>query len=144
MADVLEGGCLCGAIRYRIATGPETGLDPAALPGTYCHCSMCRKATGGGYAALVAIPRDAIAWTSSPSIFRSSPIAHRGFCRSCGSPLFYEADAEDHVAITVGSLDDPSGFRPDHHYGIESRLAWADCGPGLPGHETEERFEGQP
>jgi hypothetical protein len=137
----LEGGCLCGAVRYRIDAGLETGIDPKALVGTFCHCSMCRKATGGGFAALVSIPRDALHWTrSAPDLFRSSPLASRGFCKMCGSPLFYDGDAEDHLAVTVGSLDDPSVFKADHHYGIESRLAWVDCGAGLPGRETEERF----
>ena len=142
---VLSGGCLCGSVRYEIATGPETSLNPAALPGTYCHCSMCRKATGGGFAALVAIPRNALTWTGSrPTVLRSSPVATRGFCSACGSPLYYDGETEDHLAITVGSLDDPSGFKPDHHYGVESRLAWVDCGLDLPGRETSERFQGQP
>jgi hypothetical protein len=141
----LHGGCLCGAVRYEIATGPQAGVDPAALLGTYCHCSMCRKATGGGYATLLSIPREAVRWTKgSPTLYRSSPIATRGFCRQCGSPLFYDGEAEKQLSLTAGSLDDPSGIKPDHHYGIESRLPWADCGPDLPGRETEERFEGQP
>jgi len=141
----LHGGCLWGAVRYEIATGPQAGVDPAALLGTYCHCSMCRKATGGGYATLLSIPREAVRWTKgSPTLYRSSPIATRGFCRQCGSPLFYDGEAEKQLSLTAGSLDDPSGVKPDHHYGIESRLPWADCGPGLPGRETEERFDGQP
>ena len=139
MTTTLQGGCLCKAIRYRIT------MASAELPGTYCHCSMCRKATGGGYAAFVSVPRDALDWThGTVKVFRSSPVASRGFCADCGSPLFYEADGEDHVALTVGSLDDASGFRPDHHYGVESRLPWVDCGPNLPGHETTEKFDGQP
>jgi hypothetical protein len=143
--DVLAGGCLCGAVRYEIATGPETGVDPAALLATYCHCSMCRKASGGPFATFLSIPREAVRWVhGSPTIYRSSPIATRGFCCACGSPLFYGADAEENLAVTAGSLDDPSGVKPDHHYGIESRLPWADCGLSLPGRETEERFEGQP
>jgi hypothetical protein len=142
---ILQGGCLCGAVRYRIRADPETGLDPASLPATYCHCSMCRKATGGGFATLLAIPRDAVAWTGEPpATYRSSPVATRGFCSRCGSPLFYDGDSEVTLAITVGSLDDASVVRPDHHYGIESRLPWVDCGRDLPGRETTERFEGQP
>jgi hypothetical protein len=144
-AGTLQGGCLCGAVRYEIVTGPETGVDPAALPGTYCHCSMCRKATGGGYAALFSVAREALHWThGSPTLYRSSPIATRGFCRECGSPLFYDGDAEKQLAVTAGSLDYPAGFKPAHHYGVESRLPWADCGRDLPGRETQERFEGQP
>jgi hypothetical protein len=145
VAVSLEGGCLCGAVRYKIMTGDETGLNASALDGSYCHCSMCRKATGGGYAMLFDVPRSAMTWTrGAPAIYRSSPIATRGFCAACGSPLYVETDAEPVRSMTVGTLDDPSVFRPDHHYGIESRLPWADCGLDLPGRETEERFSGQP
>jgi hypothetical protein len=141
----IHGGCLCRAVRYEISVGSGTGIDPAALAGTYCHCSMCRKATGGGYATLFSVPRDAVRWTQEPpAIYRSSPLATRGFCRQCGSPLFYDGDAEKQLSLTVGSLDDAAAVKPDHHYGIESRLPWADCGRDLPGRETEERFEGQP
>ncbi len=142
---IVQGGCLCGAVRYAIDTGGASGLDAGALAATYCHCSMCRKATGGGYATLLGIPRDALRWTrGAPQQYRSSPVATRGFCATCGSPLYDDGDAEDHLAVTVGSLDDASAVRPDHHYGIDSRLPWSDCGPDLPGHETTERFEGQP
>jgi hypothetical protein len=145
MARNLQGGCLCGAVRYEIATGGDTGVSPSHLAGTYCHCSMCRKATGGGYAMLFSVPRSAMSWTGgAPTIYRSSPVATRGFCAACGSPLFYDGDAEPMLSMTAGSLDDPSVFKPDHHYGVESRLPWADCGCDLPGKETEERFEGQP
>jgi hypothetical protein len=143
--DHLLGGCLCGAVRYEIATGESTNVDASSLAGTYCHCSMCRKATGGGYAMLFHVPRDTITWTKGePKVYRSSPVATRGFCNECGSPLYYDGDAEPTRSMTVGSLDNPSIFKPDHHYGIESRLPWADCGRDLPGKETEEQFEGQP
>ena len=142
MTEGLKGGCLCGAVRYEVTTG-DGGVDPSDLRGTYCHCSMCRKATGGGYAMLFGVPRRAMTWTKgSPTIYRSSPVAKRGFCQACGSPLFYGGDMEAERSMTAGSLDDPSIFKPDHHYGVESRLPWADCGRDLPGKETEERVEG--
>jgi hypothetical protein len=145
MTNTVTGGCLCGAVRYAIEARPGSGVDATSLPAAYCHCSMCRKATGGPYACLLSIPRGAIAWTgASPTVYRSSPLASRGFCGRCGSPLFYDGDGEVDLSVTVGSLDNPAAVRPDHHYGIESRLAWVDAGPGLPGRETEERFEGQP
>jgi len=43
--------------------------------------------------------------------------------------LFYDGDLGKNLSLAVGSLDDQSGVKPDHHYGIESRLPWADCGP---------------
>jgi len=134
-----EGGCLCGEVRYRIDTDDET------LACTFCHCSMCRKAMGSPFASLAAVRRDAIAWTrGAPTLYRSSPIATRAFCDRCGTPLYYDGDQEDHLAITVGSLDDPAHVVPDHHYGAESRLPWVDIHPELPAHATTETFEGQP
>ena len=145
MKSVITGGCLCGAVRYSIAAGPDSGIDPSLLAATYCHCSMCRKATGGTHAALLAIPRHLVAWTAErPSTFRSSPIASRAFCYRCGSPLYYDGDHEATLAITVGSLDDPSVVRPHHHYGVESKLHWVDVGRSLPGRHTRETLHGQP
>ena len=143
MAKNLQGGCLCGAVRYQITTG--AGVEGSDLAGTYCHCSMCRRASGGRYAMLFDNPRSALSWTKgAPTIYQSSPVAKRGFRRACGSPLFYEGDTEAVRSMTAGSLDESSIFRPDHHYGIESRLPWANCGRNLPGRENKERFEGQP
>ena len=143
--DACMGGCLCGAVRYRIALEGGTAGAAWNLAGNYCHCSMCRKATGGGYAVFFDVPRPTLAWTKGePTIYRSSPVATRGFCANCGSPLYYDKDAESVRWMTVGSLDDPSNFKPRHHYGVESRLPWADCGRDLPGKETQESFEGQP
>ena len=139
------GGCLCGAVRYDIVTDAGANADSPHLAGNYCHCSMCRKATGGAYAIFFSVPRNALTWTrGEPAVYRSSPVATRGFCAACGSPLYYDKDVEPVRWMTVGGLDDPSVFRPGHHYGIESRLSWADCGRDLPAKETQERFEGQP
>lgn len=75
------GGCLCGKRRYRFRGPPSTA--------GYCHCSMCRRATGGPFAFLVRVDEAALEWTASrPAVYRSSPIAERGFCPDCGSPLF--------------------------------------------------------
>jgi hypothetical protein len=102
---------------------------------------MCRRATGGPFAILVWWLRSAIRWTGvSPATRRSSPIATRGFCRTCGTPLFLQYDAQDSLALTIGSFDDPEVLIPTHNYGIENRLGWIDCGLGLPGKETQERF----
>lgn len=127
------GGCLCGARRYEFhGDPPHSG---------YCHCDMCKRATGGAFAVLVQARRDTLKWTKEPpSVYRSSPIATRGFCPICGSPLFLQYDDDDLVRVTAGSLDGPQAIRPAGHYGVESRLAWADIGAGLPEEETKEKF----
>jgi hypothetical protein len=127
------GGCLCGSRRYEFrGEPPHSG---------YCHCDMCKRATGGAFAVLVQARRDALKWTKEqPAVYRSSPIATRGFCPNCGSPLFLQYDNDDLVRVTVGSLDRPERIRPAGHYGVESRLAWAEIGAGLPEEETQEEF----
>jgi hypothetical protein len=73
------GGCLCGAVRYRLAGSPGVHC---------CHCDMCRRATGSAFAVLAWIPFERLFWTSGrPRYRRSSPLAERGFCPECGSPL---------------------------------------------------------
>jgi hypothetical protein len=128
-----QGGCLCGALRYRAARLPRSVH--------YCHCGMCRRATGGPFAVLAWFVRDDVSWEGTAlKVRRSSPIAERGFCGECGTPLFLRYDGRNDIALTAGSLDHPERFAPTHHYGIEGRLGWADCGPGLRGKETQETF----
>jgi hypothetical protein len=127
------GGCLCGTRRYRTTSDP--------LGAGYCHCTMCRKATGGPFAVLVRFEASAVQWEGEkPAVYRSSPIATRGYCPDCGGPLYLQYDDDDRIRLTAGSLDHPERITPTGHYGIESRVPWADCGAGLPGRETEERF----
>ncbi|NKL79135.1 GFA family protein [Rhizobium leguminosarum] len=133
MAARWTGGCLCGSCRYEFAGDPPHS--------GYCHCDMCKKATGGPFAVLVQARIDDLAWTvGTPTSYRSSPIATRGFCGKCGTPLYLQYDGDELIRVTVGSLDHPEKIDPAGHYGAESRLDWADCGRGLPEEETQERF----
>ncbi|TCU31098.1 hypothetical protein EV130_101674 [Rhizobium azibense] len=127
------GGCLCGGCRYEFhGEPPHSG---------YCHCNMCKRATGGPFAVLVQARLSDFVWTTGkPSVYRSSPIATRGFCANCGTPLFLQYDGDELIRLTAGSLDHPERIRPAGHYGVESRLRWAECGPGLPEEQTQERF----
>ena len=114
------GGCQCARVRYE--------ADLANDDAYWCHCRMCRKATGGIAAAFVQAPEGAVRWLSEPDWYRSSPIAHRPFCSHCGTPLgFAFLDGKGGADLTVGSFDDPSAFRPVLHAGAESlHEAWLD------------------
>lgn len=131
MGETMTGGCQCGRIRYTV----EVEDDAAYL----CHCRMCQRATGGVAAALKEVPRSAVRWTTcEPDRYRSSPIAVRGFCASCGTPLTYEGDGSSHMDLTVGSFDTPGKLRPTGHSGVESRHdAWLDT-RGLPETRTDQ------
>nr|WP_308737972.1 GFA family protein [Rhizobium sp. TH2] len=76
----------------------------------------------------------------SPLFSKGRSKDSRGFCPECGSPLFLQYDDDDLIRLTAGSLDHPERRTPAGHYGSESRLAWADVGPGLPEEETREKF----
>jgi hypothetical protein len=127
------GGCLCGAIRYRVSAEPRVH---------YCHCDMCRRATGSAFAVLAWLPSASVTWLDKePARRKSSPIAERGFCRDCGSPLTLVYDAaQDEIALHVGTFDNPAELEPRYNYGSSQRLAWVCCGIDLPHHDAEERW----
>ena len=120
MTHKRTGGCQCGRVRYEV----ELASDDAY----WCHCRMCQKATGGIAAAFVEVKADQIRWLSEPDWYDSSPIARRPFCSHCGTPLgFAFRDGGGGFDLTVGSFDDPSGFRPVAHAGAEGiHEAWLD------------------
>lgn len=130
MSD-MTGGCQCGRIRYTI----NVENDDAYL----CHCRMCQRATGGVSIAYKNVPLDKVTWNREPDWYRSSAIANRPFCSTCGTPLgFAFLDAAKNIDITVGSFDDPSRFRPTQHFAVESmHEAWIDT-RALPRMRTDE------
>lgn len=119
-----EGGCLCGAVRFRSEAAPSHI--------SYCHCRMCQKATGAPFSVMANFPRDAVDWTGRPRLRRSSPFSVRGFCGECGTPLSFQYDDSEHVSLSVGAFDDPSDLKPVEHGGVESRLPWVRIDPDLP------------
>lgn len=125
------GGCQCGAIRYAVE-GPFNNPH-------ICHCRMCQKAFGNYFAALVGSLRENFKWTKGdPGVFRSSPIVERRFCRDCGTPLSFSYDDSKYIAVSIGSLDDPSAVKPENQYGIENRLPAFERLHALPGTRTED------
>lgn len=131
MGERVTGGCQCGRVRYAVEIEDEDAY--------LCHCRMCQRATGGIAAALKQVSRSALTWTAAePERYRSSPIAHRGFCGACGTPLTYEGDDSAQLDLTVGSFDDPYRLRPVSHAGIESRHEkWLET-RGLPEARTQD------
>jgi hypothetical protein len=124
--QTIEGGCLCGSIRYRVIGAPTNSM--------VCHCQTCRRAAGSPVVAWVTFPMDAFQFTrGSPSRFKSTPPVRRTFCAACGTPLTYEhRDAPESVDITTCSLDLPNAFPPTHHSWLGHDLEWVRFGDGLP------------
>jgi hypothetical protein len=122
----LEGGCLCGGVRYRIDVEPHHA--------DYCHCRMCQRATGAPVVPWLTLAREAFTWTrGEPAVYRSSAEAERLFCPTCGTQLAFRALAEpDSLDVTLASLDDPEAVRPTHHIWTDSRIGWFDTADDLP------------
>jgi len=121
-----SGRCLCGSVRFAIR-GP---LRPSAVA---CHCSTCRKFTGGLWVGSTA-HRDHVDIESSGALtwYQSSPDAKRGFCGRCGSSLFWEGDGEPLWSIAAGSLDQPTGLKLAVHSWTSESADWWSFDPGIP------------
>ncbi|EYF02633.1 Gfa-like protein [Chondromyces apiculatus DSM 436] len=109
--------------------------DPSSVH--WCHCSMCRRATGAASAVLVWVSRSGVDWEGVPARYRSSNVAERGFCERCGTPLFLDYERSAELAMMVGAFDNPRMLRPTHHYGVESMLPWDERHDVLPRQETD-------
>ena len=124
----LTGGCLCGAIRFRVR-------DEAMLT-TLCHCSLCRWAAGAPVVAWAMFPLAAFALERGAlATFASSDGVERGFCSRCGTTLSFAADfLPGLIDLTIASFDEPERLPPQLHMWERKRLSWVVLGDDLPRH----------
>ncbi len=134
----LDGGCLCGGVRYHYAG--ELGGALGAV--TQCHCGQCRKAQGGPVSVAPAAAAG-FSVTRGEGLIRSyesSPGKQRAFCGVCASPLWSRRTADPAVMrLRLGSLDAaPPALRIEAHIFIEDAPDWdatAQDAPRYPGLE---------
>ena len=127
-SSLTTGGCMCGSVRYEIS-------QPAMGTG-FCHCRMCQRASGEPVNAWAAFPVEAVRFfKKKPKIYKSSPIAERGFCANCGTGISYrllKPEPAEFVVLNTISLDNPEDFAPTWHAGVESQMPWLDIHDDLP------------
>lgn len=113
-----HGYCLCGAVRYTLDEPPKSYGA--------CHCNMCRRWSGGIGLGLQIMP-GGITWEGEDNIqtYKSSDWAERGFCRICGSNLFWRLTApgpmQGMLALSAGSLNDLEGLTLDSEVYIDHK-----------------------
>jgi hypothetical protein len=114
----LQGGCLCGAIRFEVSGAPKWTA--------FCHCHSCRKHTGAPVSAFAGYERANVRFTRGQlAPYASSKGVSRGFCQNCGSTLTYEGDRwPTEVHFHVGAFDDPEKVGPKGNAFPEERLSW--------------------
>jgi hypothetical protein len=135
MTQTMTGGCACGAKRFTA----EIEDDPRPY---LCHCRMCQRASGNVSLAMLNVKQAGVSWSEEPDWYRSSPIAERPFCATCGTSLgFRFLEGSEWMDLTVAAFDDPSGFKPTSHFGAESmHRAWLNT-EGLPEQRTDQYAE---
>lgn len=120
-----HGRCECGKVTFSVKDVRETV--------TVCHCSQCRRTSGHLWAStrapladLVFATDEGLAW------YESSDFAKRGFCKFCGSSLFYQIQDKDHIAIAAGSLEMPSGLTLGKHIFVKDKADYYPIADDVP------------
>lgn len=128
----MGGGCLCGAVRYEVSRPP--------LEVYYCHCRVCQRASGNVVTIWAQFAAVSFRITCGEvKFYRSSDVARRGFCGNCGTHLVVTGfEADEPVAVAVGSLNHPEDLRPEGHFGVESKVPWFNVLDDLPHTRTED------
>jgi len=133
---VHEAGCLCGGVRLRI--------DAEPLTARMCWCRLCQYLGAGSATVNVGFPAEAVTTTGEvrwfESIADSGNRMQRGFCPTCGTPIFSNNEARPHLTfIRAGTLDDPNIARPEVTIWTSTAPDWASgcIDPALPSHEAQ-------
>jgi hypothetical protein len=133
------GGCLCGAVRYRVRSSP--------VQGSLCHCRICRKNYGSPFqASLQFLASDLQFIQGEPTYYKATPYARRGFCPGCGSPIIFHYEGTPEIWVPIGSLDRPddwplvkgADWGETAHYHTDSKISWLKIEDGLDQHSTED------
>src|SRR3954469_20400228 len=131
--ESLDGGCLCGAIRYKIV-GPSLFVSQ-------CCCKDCQKATGTGHTTIVGINKSQLELAGTPASFTNAGDTGgkvtRHFCGTCAGRLYTSGDLPGEVImVQAGSLDDPGAVSPESVIYVKDAVAWDRFDPALPTFEA--------
>ncbi len=123
-----SGGCLCGAVQYE---GSEQ------KGGGHCHCIDCRKSSGTGHCSHMVVPEVSFDVTGEVRFYDkladSGNMVSRGFCPTCGSPVYSRNSGMPGVVfVRASSLDDPDVFHPQMVVYAKRDVKWGSIDPTLP------------
>ena len=132
----IEGGCLCGKVRY------SADVEPTLVG--VCHCKNCQKASGMAFRVVFAVPTPALSVQGALKTFNdrgdSGKTVLRRFCPECGSAITTERQARpDTTNVMAGTLDDASWLKPTMEIFCDSAQPWVSLGgdrqrfPKMPG-----------
>jgi hypothetical protein len=126
----IQGGCLCGAVRYTCAAEP--------VMTAICQCTHCQRQSGSAFSVNVGIPKGSLQYTGDfPATFEdiggSGLPVHRRFCNKCGSPIVSEVEATPTLDwLKSGTLDDRSWLQPQVSVWCDSAQPWVKLPDAMP------------
>ena len=127
----LTGGCMCGTVRFRLASAP--------FDAGWCHCRTCQLNSGSPAMAFASVRNGDWLPTRGESAIRaipSSSFGHRTFCGECGTPLHAKVDHQpETIDFSIVTLDDPNAIAPTFHIFWGSKVPWFNPGDDLPRHD---------
>lgn len=132
-----QGACLCGAVSLSITVNSHSVGA--------CHCHMCQTWGGGPLLAVECDEQVDIHGKENVGVYASSDWAERGFCRQCGTHLFYRLRQGGHYEIPVGLLDSGESWDFDHQIFIDEKpkfYDFANSTRNMTGAEAFEAFTG--
>ncbi len=114
----MEGGCLCGAVRYQVS---------ALGPVVHCHCAYCRRAHAAAFTTVSLLPRSHFEWLDGArhvTLFETPRGAERVFCSSCGTRICNHPPIPGALSLMVATLDCNDALVPLAHVNVERRATW--------------------
>lgn len=131
MAEIHEGGCLCGAVRYQV-----TGEPRAAF---VCHCRFCQHASGSAFQIPVYFAKESVVFIGGPlsaydhRMEGHGRILHLRFCPRCATKVGWTLERNPAVqGICGGTFDDPNWFKITAHLFAPSAVNWMAFPPAVP------------
>ena len=123
--EVTTGGCFCGSVQYEVEGVLRDVVN--------CHCSQCSR-LNGNFGSHSKAPKANLTITNNKGLswYKISEIARRGFCRECGSHLFWEQHHQDTIGIIAGSLDRPTGLKTIGHIFVSGKADFYEITDDIP------------
>ena len=125
---IREGGCLCGAVRFKAAGEP--------INVRICHCRNCQKAMGSPFFARALFDQSALSVEGDTVSYASSEALSRVFCKTCGTRLFSWRRNGTAAGVALAVFDDRNAFAPTEHIWVAEKMDWVKLEDGLPQYPT--------
>ncbi len=128
----VKGSCHCGYLQMVVEQDDLTDV-------ANCHCSICRRSTGGTFVTWATVPKDCLKWVGgTPAVYRATENSQRFYCPRCGAQMALYTDlAPQTVDVTVSTLDRVDEFPPTREIWVKNKIKWVKLSKSLV-HEDEE------